>query len=167
MQLPAESGGVILMIVKTYRCNESVHKDFFDDFRGVHGIDSRYLYGAEHLHFACTRAKREGERGGRISNDPFMEAVLRASGQRQIKKALAIFGLNSSHEIAIFGEEIPDELLEDLGAVEVELIMDTERLERLKQTFSITETEIAAVSDTPAEAVKALIKERISLVSIR
>lgn len=155
------------MIVKTYCCKEAIHKDSFEGFRELQAVDSKNLYGTEHLIFAYTSAKRAEERGERISNDLFVETVLRASGQRQIKKALDIFGLRGSHEIAVFGEEITEEILKQLGAVEMELVMDPERLERLKETFSITETEITAVSDIPEEAVKDLIKERIALVSIR
>lgn len=155
------------MIVKAYRCKEAIHKDAFDGFSGVQAVDSRNLYGSEHLFFAYTSAKKAGERGERISNDLFVETVLRASGQRQIKKALDIFGLRGSHEIAVFGEEIPEEMVERLGAVEMELVMDPERLERLKQTFSITETELTAVSDIPKESIKDLINERIALASIR
>ncbi|RMF88814.1 MAG: hypothetical protein D6733_07765 [Methanobacteriota archaeon] len=129
-------------------------------------MDSRLLYGVEHVEFALEQAGKAFERGSNISSDPFVEVLVRASGQRQIKRAIDMFGLHGSREIVLLGPEMPEGLLESIGAVESEIRLDNERLQRLKEAYSITDAEIGAVSDSPAEAVKDLIKERIALVSV-
>jgi KEOPS complex subunit Cgi121 len=143
-----------------------VYKDTLRDYPDIQVVDSKLLYGVEHLEFAIQKAKMALDNGGGISSNIFMETIVRASGQRQIKKALEKYGLKGSTEIAIFGERIPGEVQTLLGAEEIEIKIDSHRLESLKEAFSIKDEELNSMSDFPAEAVKDLIKERIALVSI-
>ncbi|MFQ5800977.1 MAG: KEOPS complex subunit Cgi121 [Candidatus Hydrothermarchaeales archaeon] len=157
-------GGKGLKII-ALRCSHPVYKETFKEYLGVQAIDADLLFGVEHVEFAAKKAKKAFENGENISNNLFVETIVRASGQRQIKKAMEMFGLRGSKEIVIFGEEVPEEVKKLLEAESFEIRMDGGRLEILKEAFSITDAEIMAVSDHPAEAIKELIKERVSLVS--
>jgi KEOPS complex subunit Cgi121 len=152
--------------VQVWRCREPVYKETLSDYPDIQALDSKFLYGVEHLEFALQKAKMAMENGGGISSNIFLETIVRASGQRQIKKALEKYGLNGSTEIAIFGENIPRELQTLLGAEEIEIIIDPYRMASLKEAFAIKDEELDSMSDLPTEAIKDLIKERMALVSI-
>ncbi len=154
------------MKVQAWRCKEPVHKDTLRDYPDIQAVDSTLLYGVEHIEFAIGKAKLALANGDSISSNIFVETIVRASGQRQIKKALEKYGLKGSTEIAIFGEKIPEEVQTFLGAVETEISIDSERLEALKEAFSIKDEELNSISQSQAEAVKELINEKIALVSI-
>jgi KEOPS complex subunit Cgi121 len=153
------------MKVRAYRCETPVDIEKLVGFKDVSAVDSTLLYGLGHVESAVHLANRAMERGENISSNVFIETIVWASGQRQIKKAIAMFGLNGSKEIVIYGEEIPEEIESHLGAVVTEIKIDGKKLDALKKAYSISDTELHAVSDTPSEAVKDLIKERIALLS--
>lgn len=154
------------MKVIALRCSRPVHKDTLKGYIGIQVIDAGLVFGVEHIEFATEKAKKAFENGENISNNHFVETLVRASGQRQIKKAMEMFGLRGSKEIVIFGEEIPEEVKKLLEAEGFEIRMDGKKQESLKEAFSIADEEIKAVSDHPEKAIKELIKERVSLVSI-
>jgi tRNA threonylcarbamoyladenosine modification (KEOPS) complex Cgi121 subunit len=91
--------------------------------------------------------------------------VVRASGQKQISRALDMFGLKGTREIAIFGTDIPAELIESIGGDEFTILLDRGRISRLKRAFAISDEEILAFTENKNEAIKKLINERIALVS--
>ncbi len=153
------------MKVRAYRCEKPVDFEKLVGFKEVHAVDSTLLYGIGHVESAFHLATRAMDRGENISSSDFVETIVRASGQRQIKKAIAMFGLNGSREIVIYGEKISEEVESHLGAVDTEIKIDGKKLDALKNAFSISDTELYAVSDTPFEAIKDLIKERIALLS--
>ncbi len=158
-------GGTGLKI-QAWRSKKPVYKDTLKDYPDIQAVDSNLLYGVDHLKFAVQQANKALENGGGISSNIFMETIVRASGQRQIKKALEMHGLKGSTELVVFGEKISGEAKALLGAEETEIIIDSQRLEALKDAFSITRAELKSVSNTPSEAIKDLINERIALVSI-
>ncbi len=154
------------MKIQAWKCKSPVYKDTFKDYPDIQAVDSSLLYGVEHLEFAIQKANNALENADNISSNLFVETIVRASGQGQIKRALEKYGLNGSTEIAVFGERIPNELQSLLGAEKTKIIIDPHRLERLKEAFSINDDELSAVSTVPEEAIKDLIKERIALVAI-
>jgi tRNA threonylcarbamoyladenosine modification (KEOPS) complex Cgi121 subunit len=150
--------------VCAYRLEKPVHKEIFAEFRDIRAIDSTYLFGVEHIEFAHKKAKKAFKRGENISSNIYIETLVRASGQRQIKKALEAYGLRGSREIIVFGDNFPGNLKSLLRAKELDIRLDRWRLENLKDVFQISDDELQAMSEDPEEAVKELIKERISLV---
>jgi KEOPS complex subunit Cgi121 len=158
------AGGKGLKIL-AMRCKRPVYQDTLKDYGEIQAIDATFAFGPEHIEFAVNKAKRAFEHGENISTNPFIETIVRASGQRQIKKAMDMFGLRGSQEIILFGDQIPKEAIESVEAREFEIEIDAKKLEMLKEAFSITDEEIKAVSDSPVKALKDLIKERIALVS--
>jgi KEOPS complex subunit Cgi121 len=153
------------MKVQAYRCEKPVDIEKLMGFEEIQAIDSTLLYGLGHVESAFYLANRAMERGENISSNVFVETIVWASGQRQIKKAMAMFGLNSSKEIVIYGKDIPEEVESHLDAVVTEIKIDGKKLYALKKAYSISDTELNAVSSTPYEAVKDLIRERIALLS--
>ncbi len=153
------------MRVIALRCFKPVDLADLKGFKEIQAIDSTNIYGLEHVEFALEAAKKSFQRKEALCTDFFVEALTRASGQRQIKKAIDMFGLKGSTEIVVFGENIPSGLITALKGVEHDIILDRSRLERLKVAFSISDEELNAVSDNVFEAVKELINERIALIS--
>ncbi len=155
------------MNVLSLRCSQPADLETILKFSGVQAIDSTLLFGLEHLEFAIQKAKTAFERGDCISSNILIEAVIRASGQRQIKKALEMYGLNGSKEIVLFGEAIPQDLLELLEGESFDIKMDEKRISNLKKAFNIEDKEIEVFKHLPEEdALKELILERVALVSL-
>jgi KEOPS complex subunit Cgi121 len=154
------------MKVQAFRCKKILDRETLKSYTKIQAIDASYLFGLEHVEFAIQKARKAYRRGENISSNLFVEVITRASGQRQIKLAMEMFGLKSSKEIVIFGEEIPTELINHLGAREFEIKIDQKKHEMLKKGFSIDEWELEAFAGSPEEAIKNLIKERIALVSL-
>lgn len=158
------------MKVVPLRCKTPVSREALERYKDVQLIDPRYVAGREHLEFAILQAERAFERGENISNNIFIEILVRASAQRQIKKAFEIFGLKTSGRVVAISEELPKKLMEEYGCEEDQRIleMDEEKYERVKEIFDVDEEEIAAVSDGSfsdrARMLKEIIKERIALI---
>jgi tRNA threonylcarbamoyladenosine modification (KEOPS) complex Cgi121 subunit len=151
--------------IRTLRCGIPVYKEALQDYDKVQGIDASLVYGYGHIEFALNQALTGIEAGVCVSENPFIETVVRASGQKQISKALDMFGLKGTREIAIFGTDIPANLIESIGGDEFKIILDRGRISRLKSAFSINDEEILAFSENKNEAIEKLINERIALVS--
>jgi len=151
------------MIVGAYRVEKPLNRDVLNSCENLQLLDSSLLFGLEHVVLAMEKAEQDVRCGCGVSDDFFVETLVRASGQRQIKKAMEMFGLRSSREFVLISETPQDRLLKDLGAIEMEIELDRERMERLKKAYRISELEMRAVSDDDAEAIKALIEERIAL----
>ena len=154
------------MKVCSYRCKKPLHREVFKAIEGIQAVDATFLYGADHIEFVALQADRAIERGEGICSNIFLETLVRASGQRQINRAIEMYGLRGSREIVVFAEALPQEIERLIGAEETELKMDASRIEALKEAFSISDEELEAVPDDPREAVKMLIRERIALVSV-
>jgi tRNA threonylcarbamoyladenosine modification (KEOPS) complex Cgi121 subunit len=154
------------MRVRAFRCKKTLDREMLNSYTEIQAIDASFLYGLEHAEFAIQKARKALECGENISSNLFVEIITRASGQRQIKRAMEMYGLQGSREVVIIGEEIPLEFLDHLGAKEFEIKIDEKKLEMLKKGFSIDEGELEAFAGSPEEAIKDLIKERIALVSL-
>ena len=95
------------MKIKAYRCDSPVEKDIIEKYPGIQVVDSTLLFGLEHIGLAVEKAEQAFESGCNTSDNIFVEVLLWASGQRQIKRALEMYGLNGSQEVVVFGAEIP------------------------------------------------------------
>lgn len=159
------------MELKAYyiECSRPLGSEVFDKYPHIQVLDAGLIAGRDHIEHALSQAKKAFERGSNISSDPLIEPIVRASAQRQIKKALDIFGIKNSRKAYVLAGELPVELLTEYGCVERggEDITG-EKYEALKKAFSIREAEISAVAGKEfKDRVKALqdaIKERITLL---
>jgi KEOPS complex subunit Cgi121 len=155
------------MKIKAYRCDSPVEKDIIEKYPGIQVVDSTLLFGLDHIKLALEKAEDAFRTGSNTSDNTFVEVLLWASAQRQIKRALAMYGLNGSQEVVVFGAEIPTGFSNAPGVCEVEIMLDKSRLDALKRAFSITDTEMGVVPVSAEKAVKELICERISLGAIQ
>jgi len=154
------------MKIKAYRSDSPVDKDILEIYPDIQVVDSTLLFGVDHVRLAVEKAEQAFETGCNTSANIFVESLLWASGQRQIKRALEMYGLNGSKEIVVFGRDIPGDFNGRLGIREAEILLGTARINALKSAFSITDLEIEVVPGSVEDAVRELICERISLSGV-
>jgi len=150
-------------------CRRGVNKDILLKHASLQAIDASLLYGLKHAETALREALKAFENKDNLSKDLYVEIIARASGQRHIKKALEMFGLRNSKEILLMGKDVAEmeKFIREVGGKEFEVKMDRKKLERLKKGFNISESEISASPlESEEETVKAIINERIALISV-
>jgi KEOPS complex subunit Cgi121 len=156
------------MRARYLKCRRPLDKEVLRKYPDIQVVDAKFVAGRDHLEFAIAQAEKAFKRGTNICNDPLIEPLLRASGQRQIKKALELFGINNSREVFILSEKLPSELLEDYSCVEKNADINLEKYEVLKKAYGVDEAEIAATAgkgfDEKVKTLKNIIKERIALI---
>ncbi len=157
------------MRVYYIECSKPLGVEVLDRYPYIQVLDAGRIAGREHIEYALSQAEKAFQRGSNISGDPLIEAIVRASAQRQIKKALEIFGVKKSRKVYIMSEELPSELLSEYGCMEKnEDAITEEKYKVLKETYGIGEKEISAVAGEEFEervmALKNIIKERIALL---
>jgi len=134
----------------------------------VQAIDANRIAGRAHVISAIEKAVRATARSENISDDLGMEILLYASGNRQIKKALAMgiaAGRNNVVLVAV-GGEIPDEAVSELESLVVAAdVISYGRAKRdaIVSFFGITESEIAAAGE---EKIPDLVLERVALTGL-
>ena len=123
----------------------------------VQFFDARLIAGSEHLYFAALNALRAFETGLNISRNPAIEALLYASGQHQIEKAIETLGITAdSSEIGVLimsetemdareflmvvSDLLKGELCDDV------LELTEEKMEIIRKLFSISDLELEAAS---------------------
>ena len=80
---------------------------FLEQFRTENGaavqfFDAKHMAGSQHLYFAALNALNAFDKKTNISNSLAVEALLYASAQRQIKKAVEMLGIKKgSSEVAV------------------------------------------------------------------
>ena len=138
-------------------------KTFFDRIqervKGSHVqfFDARLIGGSEHLYFAALNALRAFETGLNISRNPAIEALLYASGQHQIGKAIETLGItadSSEMAVLIMSETEKDAreflmVVSDLLKGEIcddVLELTEEKIESIRKLFSISDLELEAAS---------------------
>ncbi len=131
-------------------------------------LDADRVLGKEHIYSAIEHAHRAFKRKENISETLAMEILIYASGEPQIKNALAKIGLTDGCErIAIITGGTMDTKALHALIVHLNLVRDDEVLEfnEIKaREFGINETEIAAVEKNK---VMDLILERVAMVEVR
>jgi KEOPS complex subunit Cgi121 len=150
------------------QCKKPIGMELMKKYTGIQILNSRYIAGREHVVFSLLQAKRAFERGENITNDLLLELTVRVSAQRQIKRALELFGLPAK-EVVIVGDEIPENIRE-YGCIETNSELTQEKYENVKRAFGIDEKEILTVSkgdyETRAKVLQEIVKERVALVNI-
>ena len=147
----------------------------------VQFFDAKLIAGWEHIYFAALNALRAFETGLNISKSPSIEALLFASGQHQISKAVDLLGIKPrSSEIGVLimadskGEG--DEALREISAIlsgercHDVLRLTEEKAEVIKRMFGISDQEIEAAlreEGTEKRALTNLVIEHIALLATR
>ena len=140
-------------------------------------FDADKVGGWKHLFFAAVNAVKAFETGVGVSKSLAIEVLLYASCQDQISQAFDIIGISpSSRRLALIvlaqhrGDAVNSFKMASkiLGTEDDSvLVINEEKYERLKRTFGITETELAAVGSPREEALSAILVERGALLPLR
>ena len=144
-------------------------------------FDARHVAGPQHLYFAALNALNAFEKKTNISNNLEVEALLYASAQRQIQKAVKTMGIKQdSTEVAalimaedgnkksgylrIVSENVPGERNDSV------LELTNKKIEKIKKLFNISDTEFEAKlkkEGLEKEALTDLVIERMALLVTR
>lgn len=146
----------------------------------VQFFDAELVATWQHLHFAVLNALLAFKNERNISKSVAMEAMLYASAQRQIKKAIDFMGVkcdSANVAVVIIGERL-DSVKAVLSAVskrigaepdETVLELSRKKAQRIREAFGITEKELEAVMEknNVEQALVKLVIERMALLSTR
>ena len=141
-------------------------------------FDAKHVAGPQHLYFAALNALNAFEKKTNISNNLEVEALLYASAQRQIQKAVKTMGIKQdSTEIAalimtedghkknyylrLVSENVPGERDDSV------LELTNKKIEKIKKLFNISSLEFEAKlkkEGLEKEALTDLVIERMALL---
>jgi tRNA threonylcarbamoyladenosine modification (KEOPS) complex Cgi121 subunit len=140
-------------------------------------FDADLIATNEHLYFATLNALQAFKNKTNISKSPAMEAMLYASAQRQIQKAIERCGIKpktTNMAVLIIGDnkEQTQKALQNITVCvgkkpdEVVLEVTKKKLEIIKQAFEITKEEVNATQQGDKEkAIINLVIERVALLA--
>ena len=153
------------------RCQKPPGMEALEKYKDVQLIRSECIAGEGHLKSAIIHAEKAFKRKENISTNPFIEVVVRASLNRQIKNAFELLGPRGSTGVIAISEKYPKDLIEEYGCSEDKSIIDIDekKYEKIKDVFDISEKEIMAVSSGEFEdrvkTLQKIIAERIALLN--
>ena len=147
----------------------------------VQFFDAKHVAGPQHLYFAAVNALNALDKNTNISNNLAVEALLYASAQRQIKKAVKMLGIKQdSSEVAaliitenrhkksgylrLVTKMIPGERDDSV------LELTDKKIGNIKKLFGISDLEFEAKLEKEGlekEALTDLVIERMALLSTR
>ena len=138
-------------------------------------VDADRVAGKDHLYMAAVNAARSTKTGLAVSKNMTVEALLYASAQDQITKALVKMGVNAdTKEIALMvfahskkeAKEAYAKAAKRLGTEDDSVLeIDAEKVKVLREEYDIGDEEIEAAGGS--SALSGLIVERGSLLSLR
>jgi KEOPS complex subunit Cgi121 len=157
---------------------------FLEQFRtetkglAIQFFNANHVGGRQHLYFAALNALNAFEKKTNISNNLEVEALLYASAQRQIQKAVKMLGIKQeSKEIAVLiikensttevdylylvSESVPGESDDSV------LDLTDKKIEKIKKLFNISDIEFEATlkrEGLEKEALTDLVIERMALL---
>jgi tRNA threonylcarbamoyladenosine modification (KEOPS) complex Cgi121 subunit len=161
---------------------EKVMKDGFDGNKEViQFFDASCVAGINHLLFSSVNALKALENNTSISKKLAVEILLRASGQRQIKKAISMMGVKletRSIVLVLLGKDksllmdLLDSLSRILGAKTDDSLItlfNREKLDKLARLYEITPLEIEAKGYglRDSSVLEELIIERGAMLGIK
>jgi KEOPS complex subunit Cgi121 len=129
-------------------------------------LDSRRVFGPDHIRSALMKAVRAFENGQNVSDSLATETILYMSGRRQIQEAVALLGLKMDTEsivcVADLAEGIKEKLAKELSIREDESIIASGQKDL--SGFGISAMEISTLPDEKRDD---LVLERVASVDIR
>lgn len=182
-QNPAESNKHITIVgfsnVKLENINMLL-ESFRKENKGapIQFFDAKHVAGPQHLYFAALNALNAFEKKANISNNLAIEALLYASAQRQIKKAVKMLGIKQdSSEIAALIMTENRHKKTDYSRLVTKIIpgerddsvleLTDKKIEKIKKLFKISDIEFEAKlkkEGLEKEAVTDLVIERMALL---
>lgn len=153
------------------RCNTPPGIEALDKYGDVQLIRSEFIADVEHLESAISSAKLAFKRKENVSKNPFIEVVVRAALNKQIKTAFDVLGPGDSKEVIAISEKVPKKLIKEYGCKEDKSILkvDEKKYEKIKKIFDIDEREILAVSsenfEEKVKTLQKIIAERMALLN--
>ncbi|MDY6965082.1 MAG: KEOPS complex subunit Cgi121 [Halobacteriota archaeon] len=128
-------------------------------------FDAKKVAGRKHIERAVEKGMQSMDSGRNISNDPAMEILLYASGERQISRAIDM-GVSEGYNevaIAVFGGE-EEAVFKLRGMIKEKDVLDyhESKREEIMRFFGITKAEIEAVGE---ERIPDLVIERVVLMN--
>ena len=146
----------------------------------VQFFDAELVATWQHLHFAVLNALIAFKNERNISKSVAMEAMLYASAQRQIRRAIDFMGVKCvsvNVAVVIIGERLDSvkavfsAVSKRIGAEPDETVLELSRkkAQRIREAFGITEKELEAVMEknNADQALIKLVIERMALLSTR
>ena len=141
-------------------------------------FDAKHVAGPQHLYFAALNALNAFEKKTNISNNLAVEALLYASAQRQITKAVKMLGIkqDSSEVAALIMTENRHKKIDYLRLVtkiitgerdDSVLELTDKKIENIKKLFKISDIEFEAKLEKEGlekEALTDLVIERMALL---
>jgi len=141
-------------------------------------FDARHVAGTQHLYFATLNALNAFKKQINISNNLEVEALLYASTQRQIQKAVKMLGIKQeSTEIAalIIAEDVQKKtrylrlVSENVPGERDDRVLEltNKKIEKIKKMFNISDIEFTAKLKKEGlenEALTDLVIERMALL---
>lgn len=131
----------------------------------VQALDARYVAGREHLEAAVRSARRARHHDDAIADDPAVEVLLYAAGQRQIDRALTI-GVSAGEGPVVVVVDGGDEASVATAVEALLEPMETLGIARdegaIREYFDIDDTEWAATD----ASLEDLVVERVALLAI-
>jgi KEOPS complex subunit Cgi121 len=144
----------------------------------IQAMNAELIAGEEHIKSAVEKAIRALKSKRGITSDFGLEILLYASGRRQIERALGMGVTEGKKNVAIVivderGEKdlevVAEEVKRKIGIEEVPIreleseLSNSNKKERIKEFYNITEAEINAVGE---EKLKMLVLERVALLDV-
>jgi KEOPS complex subunit Cgi121 len=147
----------------------------------VQFFDAKRVAGSQHLYFAALNAMNAFKKGTNISNSMAIEALLYASAQRQIKKAMEMLGIKlGSSEVAVLimaenrkENDSCSSLVSNLIPGERDdniLGLTDKKIRAIKNLFGISDLELEVMSKREGlekEALTNLVIERSALLATK
>ena len=144
----------------------------------VQFFDAELVATWQHLYFAVLNALLAFKTERNISKSVAMEAMLYASAQRQIRKAIDFMGVkcaSATVAVVIIGENadsvkaLLSAVSKRIGEESDETVLDIlkEKVQGIREAFGITETELETVMEknNDKQALVNLVIERMALLS--
>ena len=122
-------------------------------------FNGMYILNQSHIFIACYFVQKIFQEKNNISNNKNIELLLYFSANRQISKAIEVFGINNIDlksadlNLCILSPinnlvEIKNEILQNLNAVEVNLVINNqsfEKLSNIKRYFEVSDKQIHTI----------------------
>jgi len=173
---------IVIIGFKNFQLKDT--DSFFEQFKeanigaAVQFFDAKHVVGSQHLYFAALHALNAFDKNITISNSLAVEAILYASAQRQIKKAVQMLGIKegTTEVAALIITEKDHEKLDCLIQVtemvpgerdDTVLELADKKVKNIKKVFSISDLEVEAKlkkDGLEKEALTNLVIERMALL---
>lgn len=140
-------------------------------------LDAKSIAGVDHLRFAALNALKAHAEGKQVTGSLAVEILLYASGQRQIKNAIASLGVSfHSRNVAVIGiadernslEKFKAKLPDIMDGELDESILEEGEEANIRRLFNITETQMKTMigrNATKREGLTKLVIEKMALLS--